>query len=503
MFTFRRIDALAQGPEGRSIGSTGPQLSLVLRLTSDPLIFMALVALVLIWGEPAAADIHPVPLDKDTDAATCASCHENKVKGKVVHAAITVGCNVCHEVRVSKDITRVKLVATTPVGVCLTCHADKNAAEIKGTVHSPGVRDCLKCHDPHTSDNKSLLLKPTSGDEKENLCLSCHQTGIGIPEKGSRHSALDAGCDSCHVIHKSGAAPEPEFRFHLAKASPVLCLNCHDVKDIALAKVHQNQPFEKSDCLSCHDPHQSSGPGLMQKFVHMPFDGKQCDACHQPAKDGKVVLTQATAKEVCVTCHADQARKIENAKTQHPGALGDCTDCHSPHAGNSPGFPKPDAVGVCLSCHADKAEEAKKRFLHQPAFQQGCATCHEPHGGDRPNLLRADGSALCLECHGPDAQPQKLEQEHLVAIFDGAVRLPQNYFAKVPVLPLKNGLGHPTINHPVSNAFDPKTKTTIQITCLTCHQPHASAKHGLLVKDQGADMAFCKTCHKEGTRQLQ
>jgi predicted CXXCH cytochrome family protein len=272
------------------------------------------------------------------------------------------------------------------------------------------------------------------------------------------------------------------------------------VKDASLAKAHQNQPFEKSDCLTCHDPHQSDRPKLMQRFVHMPFGEKQCEVCHQPAKEGKVVLTQASAKELCATCHAEQAEKIEKAKVQHPGAMGDCTDCHSPHAGKSPRFPKPDGVTVCLNCHSDQAEQAKKHVLHQPAFQQGCATCHDPHGGDRPKLLRADGNALCLECHGPDSQPQKLEAERVFTIFNGTVKLPDDYFKKnkVPVLPLRFGFGHPVAGHPVSDVADPKdvTKVRIQLNCLTCHQPHSSLKAGLLVKDQENNMAFCDTCHK-------
>src|SRR5260370_37627956 len=67
--------------------------------------------------------------------------------------------------RANKDVTRVKLLTTTPYSLCLTCHADKNAADIKGTVHKPAVRDCLKCHDPHSSDNKFQLVKATAGDQ--------------------------------------------------------------------------------------------------------------------------------------------------------------------------------------------------------------------------------------------------------------------------------------------------------------------------------------------------
>jgi predicted CXXCH cytochrome family protein len=131
---------------------------------------------------------------------------------------------------------------------------------------------------------------------------------------------------------------------------------------------------------------------------------------------------------------------------------------------------------------------------------QGCGICHDGHGNDNEHLLRVNTpNKLCLECHGPDVKPKKLESEHMVAIFDGKVELPENYFATVPVLPLKYNLGHPVERHPVSNVMDNTdiTKVKVAITCLTCHQPHASAKPGLLVKDQANDSQFCASCHKD------
>lgn len=457
-----------------------------------------LVVAVAFAALPAVAKTHPVPLDKNVDSAKCLECHEDKSKGKAVHSAIATGCLSCHEVRVNKDVTRVKLIATTPYKVCLSCHSDKDAAQIKGTVHKPAVRDCLTCHDPHTSDNKNQLLKPTSGDKKENLCLSCHNQGVDVPEKGSRHAALDLGCDTCHLTHKTGPELTAENRFHLIKAAPALCADCHDLKDAGLQKAHQNQPFATANCLQCHDPHQSAAPKLMARFQHPPFAEKQCDVCHAPAKDGKVVLTQADAKALCLTCHDDKAKLIETAKVQHPGAAGECTDCHNPHAGSSPGFIQPDPVTACLNCHSDQADQGKKAHRHQPVFQQGCATCHEPHGGENQHLLRnASVNAVCLECHGPDRNPVAVESEHLVTIFEGKVKLPDDYFkTKHPtVLPLQYGLGHPTERHPVSDATNLKTKAVTPINCLTCHQPHSGAENGMLVKDQAPNLNFCRTCH--------
>jgi predicted CXXCH cytochrome family protein len=457
--------------------------------------------MVLAGAYSSLAKTHPVPLEPGTDAAKCITCHEDKSKGKFVHSAIATGCLSCHEVRVNKDVTRIKLTAVTPVKLCLGCHADKDASQAKGLVHSPAVRDCLKCHDPHTSSLKNQLLKATDGAARDsNLCLQCHDTGLNVPASGSRHAALDSGCDNCHVTHKTGASADTEFRNHLTKASPALCIECHDPKDAQIAKAHQGQPIEKADCLTCHDPHQSKSPKLMREFMHSPFESKACDTCHQAPKDGKVVLTAASTKELCATCHDEQVKQIQNAKVPHPGAQGDCTDCHSPHAGKTPGFIRPDPVSACLNCHSDQAELQKKGHVHQPAYGQSCAICHTPHGGDFPKLLRAKNeNQLCLECHGPEAAPAKLEKEHLVAIFGGKVKLPENYFSKVPILPLKYGLGHPTTRHPVQDVVNPtNSKVLSAISCASCHQPHASAKPGLLVKDQANNMDFCKTCHTNG-----
>jgi len=454
--------------------------------------------LLLLWlSRPVTGAQHPVALAANANAAKCLECHADKLKGKAVHSAMKMGCLSCHEVRATKDATYVKLVTATPSALCFTCHSEMNPSSLKGRIHPPAVRDCLKCHDPHASANKDQLLKEISGaTPQENLCLSCHSVGLDVPKGGSRHAALDTGCDACHVIHKTGDPSEREFAYHLTKSTPQLCLDCHDISSEETRKAHQNQPLGSADCLSCHDPHQSKSPMLMQAFQHNPFENKMCDTCHQPAKDGKVVLTAADSKALCLTCHEDQAKQIASSKVQHPGAQGDCTACHNPHAGKSPGFLQPNPVAACLGCHPAQAEEFKKSHLHQPAFEQGCATCHEAHGGDNAHLLRAKNvNALCLECHGPDFSPSKVEGQHMVAIFNGKVKLPENYFKTVPILPLKYGLGHPTANHPVSDVVSVKTKSRVSMNCLTCHQPHSGNQPGMLVKDQKNDTHFCQSCH--------
>lgn len=457
-----------------------------------------LLAALCLQALPVFAKKHPVPLDPKTDSTTCLQCHESVSKGKAVHSAMAAGCTSCHEVRVNREVTRVKLVTTTSVALCLTCHSDKDAAGATGKSHTRVVRNCLQCHNPHAAENENQLLKPLEGGEKNNLCLTCHAKTVRAPEKGSRHAAVDMGCSTCHTLHKSGEAGKREFDGHLTKASPALCLDCHDGSDAALAKAHQEQPFAGADCVACHDPHASPAPKILQKFVHQPFGDKSCDVCHAPATDGKVVLTQADAGAVCAVCHEETAKKIESAAVPHAGAAAGCTQCHSPHAGKTPGFITPNPVSACLSCHDTQKELFdKKKVHHQPAFKDGCATCHEPHGGDKPKLLRAEGNALCLACHSADLKTQKIEGTELVSIFDGKVRLPADYFRRVSKLGLRLGMGHPTAKHPVNDFADPlDPKKITKVSCLTCHQPHAGAARAMLVTDTRPNAQFCRKCHE-------
>ena len=116
------------------------------------------------------------------------------------------------------------------------------------------------------------------------------------------------------------------------------------------------------------------------------------------------------------------------------------------------------------------------------------------------HLLRAKTvNSLCLECHGPDAKPVPVKDAHILTIFNGRVRLPENYFSTVPAIAIKYGLGHPIKGHPVVDQMDPGdvTKVRVAINCISCHQPHAPAERNLLVKDQAYNIMFCAGCHKD------
>ena len=395
-----------------------------------------------------AAAEHPT-LDPKGPPGKCVQCHEPKTKGKFVHTAMTSGCLSCHEVRVTRDITRVKLITTSPLALCLTCHADKNAANIKAKVHSPAVRDCLKCHDPHTAENKNLLVKPTSGaTAPENLCLTCHNTGVDIPQGGSRHAALDKGCETCHATHKAGNPAQREFANHLTKDAPQLCLDCHEANDAAMVKAHPNQSIAEADCLKCHDPHESKSPKLMRASLAEAVNPPVAQVTPEhPYIDPKDIKS-----ETCIKCHPND----KEGKFVHTAVGMGCENCHTATSEKNKTTITDVATGgdLCAMCH----EAQKASVQHDPYKTGQCLVCHDPHTGNYAKQLRAPINALCLSCHGPDGNRKKLASERMVAMFDGKVKLPESYFDKVPILPLKYGLGHPVDNHPVADVVNPKTK---------------------------------------------
>ena len=61
---------------------------------------------------------------------------------------------------------------------------------------------------------------------------------------------------------------------------------------------------------------------------------------------------------------------------------------------------------------------------------------------------------------GPTELRTSWRAEHMVTIFNGKVKLPEDYFHKVPVMPLKYGLGHPTDRTPLPVHLIPKNPSS-------------------------------------------
>ncbi|MFQ5695752.1 MAG: cytochrome c3 family protein, partial [Terriglobia bacterium] len=147
-------------------------------------------------------------------------------------------------------------------------------------------------------------------------------------------------------------------------------------------------------------------------------------------------------------------------------------------------------VRTCLSCHEElAAARVNKAHPHRPVFEDSCVICHQPHASERARLLRAEVNDLCLQCHGSQLAGA-LEAGGAVKLFDGAVEVDPSSLAGVKILPLRPGAqwGHPYPSHPVASGEE--------ITCITCHNPHATARSPkLLVTDTPTATPLCVSCH--------
>ena len=81
--------------------------------------------------------------------------------------------------------------------LCIKCHKDKSDAKAlrEGLwLHTTAARgDCNKCHDPHQSNNRYMLL-----DKPRQICIPCH-TGPKIMELPAHKEPGE--CLTCHNPH--------------------------------------------------------------------------------------------------------------------------------------------------------------------------------------------------------------------------------------------------------------------------------------------------------------
>ncbi|MFQ5723014.1 MAG: cytochrome c3 family protein [Terriglobia bacterium] len=444
-------------------------------------------------GQERSGHLALVEGGEDVDFSLCAGCHADKAAGPVVHPALELGCESCHQVEGEGNNVQVRLTVEGN-DLCFACHPDKEAQPQFFTIHPP-VRTgaCVACHEPHSSENGYLLRGATESREpEENLCLGCHADIQAQIQEPVEHPAMDLGCATCHTTHKSEPADSLEGIYHLAEPQPDLCLTCHDSEDPALQEAHQGQPFAATRCGECHNPHGSEQAKLLNNFVHSPFAEKMCAVCHDAPQEGRVVLQEGARRELCLTCHADLQERLDQAQFTHAALTGEagCVACHSPHAATYPHQLRRGPVDLCLACHTDLAQvRVEKTFLHRPVFEQSCLLCHQEHTGERPQRLRAAVNDLCLECHGRQ-NAEKFSRQGQVELFGGAVEVEAAELRGMPILSIRTGAtrGHPFPSHPVAGE-KPRN-------CLSCHNPHgADGSPQLLVTESASSTPLCVKCH--------
>ena len=242
-------------------------------------------SMLAVWSIAARAGEHPVPLEKNVDAAKCLECHDDKAKGKHVHSAIAMGCTTCHEVKVEKDTTNVELVSPKEE-LCFTCHEKAKGASLHGPYDTG---QCVLCHDPHVSDFDKQLRA-----EGNKLCLECHQSRAWPGKFAPFNTAYGFTEDDFNNLPKIDLDPTQRFGHPLGR---------HRVAD-APDLLH---PGQKISCVTCHENHVAERDKLVRTVEVNKQKMDVCDACHNARSDAAQAVAQKRALEMEAQRQKDEA----------------------------------------------------------------------------------------------------------------------------------------------------------------------------------------------------
>ena len=273
------------------------------------------------------AAISLVTKERTAEAAGAENCgcHPHKSDKTFVHLPVKNGeCLSCHKPSGQKH-PKVKKEAFLlrdkgKAGLCHECHERKDT---KKHVHPPvAAGDCIDCHDPHQSDNKSQLKSAGAA-----LCFTCHEKNK-FDRTFSHQPIAEGKCLSCHDPHQS------DNKFMLKAAGVNLCMTCHNKADFTGKSVHA--PVAAGDCSACHAPHGSQYPHLLKLTVpdklYQSFDKSNfalCFSCHSSTiADSERTDTETNFRNGMFNLHFLHVNKIPKGRS--------CKVCHDPHAAGQP-----------------------------------------------------------------------------------------------------------------------------------------------------------------------
>ncbi len=206
-------------------------------------------------------------------------------------------------------------------------------------------------------------------------------------------------------------------------------------------------------------------------------DHPVCNKCHEleaSVQDGKPILpkTAYTGKsdkknvfEAASTCNSCHVNITQSPFDHGQASVWCCLSCHEKDNDIKYSVKTP-IKDVCYKCHVEQEKDwNSKKYIHGPVNVGKCTICHSPHSSDNAfNLFKSTWN-LCVNCH--------------VEKGTGMHVLGDSLFKK----------GHPT-----KGRKDP-IRIGKELTCASCHNPHASNYPHLWAFEVDELFELCKKCH--------
>lgn len=304
-------------------GSRGAAPTLGLLLLVTLLAVAAQVAL------PPAAAAQARPADAYVGAETCKGCHPDQF---ATFSATKMG-------RLFLNHPRNQLERTA----CESCHG-------------PGKEHVEKGGGKGAEAKLITFSKgdPTPAEQRNAVCLTCHEKTARLYWQGSPHASRDLACTNCHRVMATVSD-----RSQLAKATVIeTCGQCHLQRRAQLMRSsHMPLREGKMDCVTCHNPHGS----VTEKL-----------------------LKANSVNENCYSCHAEKRGPF---LWEHPPVTESCSNCHEPHGTNHEKLLKVAKPRLCQQCHVEtrhptRSQDPRTRFV----FNRSCTNCHSTiHGSNHPS----------------------------------------------------------------------------------------------------------------------
>jgi DmsE family decaheme c-type cytochrome len=237
-------------------------------------------------------------------------------------------------------------------------------------------RGCEGCHGPakiHVESGGELKTgmitfsknDSTPVEQRNALCMQCHEGGARLDWAGSTHDSRGVACTQCHRV-----MVQVSERRQLKQATVVeTCGQCHLQKRAQMARfAHMPVREGKMDCASCHNPHGTPNDKL---------------------------LKASSVNEACYSCHTEKRGPF---LWEHAPVAESCANCHDLHGSSNDKLLVVPRARLCQRCHDEAqhptrpystslpaADSANSRFL----YGRQCQNCHfNIHGSNHPSGAR-------------------------------------------------------------------------------------------------------------------
>jgi len=247
----------------------------------------------------------------------CYTCHTLKEQEisrlEHIHTPVQNSCVDCHN---PHESDYKYLLSLSNPEACLTCHEDiRNRMKNALSQHAALVEEelCLNCHTPHGSNYKynlkdqtfDLCLSCHNQDFKKDDHTIPNMDNY-LKENAEWHGPIrDKDCSGCHDPHGSENISLLHYYFPLEFYSPFdvdnyqLCFQCHPETNVLDASTVRMTGFRDGDrnlhylhvnqekgrtCRACHQVHASQLPFHVREAV--PFGGWQLPINYSPTRDG-------------------------------------------------------------------------------------------------------------------------------------------------------------------------------------------------------------------------